>query len=158
MERVGKAVLSIKGFYPPWIPGIGCKIVPLSPFPPSSPSPFQVPEPEFHSQSSYSLQGKVSCRENNRPMLCLCKYPDSHFSLTRGNYAAIKEMLFPLFIINAGYGGKGHTRAVYTTGTWESPVILPSKIKRHAEFLVRLEYTRTASSNTNNASVPGPPR
>jgi hypothetical protein len=30
-----------------------------------------------------------------------------------------------------------------------------SKITRHTEFLVRLEYTRTASSNTNNASVSG---
>lgn len=57
-------------------------------------------------------------------MLCLCKYSDSHFLLSGGNYATIKEMLSHL-VFNACYGGKGHTRAVYTTGTWGSPVILP---------------------------------
>ena len=66
-------------------------------------------------------------------MSCLRNYPDSHFSLTRGNYATINEiveMLFPLvFNINACYGGKGHTCAVYTTGTWESLVILPIQDK-----------------------------
>ena len=58
-------------------------------------------------------------------MLCLRKYPDFNFSLTGGNYATIKKMLFPLvFNINTCYGGKGHSGGLYTTGTWESPVIL----------------------------------
>jgi hypothetical protein len=56
----------------------------------------------------------------------------------KGNYATIKleEMLFSLVCACARYGGKGHTRAVYTT-----------------EFLVRLESGRSASSNTNNTAM-----
>jgi hypothetical protein len=38
-------------------------------------------------------------------------------------------MFFILVFNNACYGGTGHTRAVYTTGTWESPVILPIQDK-----------------------------
>lgn len=96
---------------------------------------------------------KVSCIEKKDELLCLCDFPVSPFSLTRGHYAIIQEMLL-LLGFNPCDGGKGHhSYAVFTTGTWKSLLVFPIPNKAlYTVFLVSMGSTNTCS-NTSNTSV-----